>query len=74
MFTTEILKERPWSVWMSGGNHRNNNIPTSVQMQNSKQDLGFGNVECGFQTGVGCNSYQPRRPFRVSFAIKCFAK
>lgn len=74
MFTIEMLKESSWSVWMSGGNQRNNNIPTSVQVQNSKQGLVFGNLECGFQTGVGCNSYQLWCPGRVSFAVRCFAK
>lgn len=68
-----LLKENSWSVWMGGRNHRNN-IPTFVQMQNSKQGLRTGNVECGFQTGVGCNSCRLRCPFRVSFAVMCFAE
>lgn len=59
---------------MGGGNHRNNNVPTSVQMQNSKQGLRSGNVECGFQTDVGCNSCQLRCLFRLSFAVMCFAE
>lgn len=59
---------------MGGRNHRNNNVPTSVQMQNSKQSLRSGNVACGFQTDVGCNSCQLRCPFRISFALMCFAE
>lgn len=31
-------------------------------------------VECGFQTDVGCNSCQLRYPFRISFAVMCFAE
>lgn len=59
---------------MGGRNHRNNNVPTSVETQNSKQGLRTGNVKCGFETGVGCNSCQLRCPFRVSFAVMCFAE
>lgn len=43
-------------------------------MQNSKQGLQSGNVECGFQTDAGCNSCQLRCPFGVSFAVVCFAE
>lgn len=43
-------------------------------MQNSKQGLRSGNVECVFQTAVGCNSCQLRCLFRVSFAVMCFAE
>lgn len=43
-------------------------------MQNGKQGLQSGNIKCVFQADVGCNSCQLRWPFRISFAVMCFAE
>lgn len=65
------FERKLWSVWMDGGNHRNNNVPTSVKLQNSKQSLQSGNIVCVLQADVGCNSCQLRWPSRISFAVMC---